>query len=155
MEGGTRIALPQQETWSWTKPNDSVRKAIENLLWWRKGLAVYFGNGVSIVNAYESDETGQFAQRLTLEMIQEPLLGHSKKLVLTVAISRNNIGKPSYSASGYEEPVFPLPRALFGTGYHRLNETDVQARSDSNAAKALGVNAIFTFTRTKGIESRL
>ena len=148
--GGRGLNLPKQEDWSWTKPNTTVKKAISNLLYWKKDFEIYFARNTVVVNAYDSIETKMFSQRLTLEMVRNPMNGLSKKLVLTIIISRNSIGRPTYSASAYEALVFPVPIALF-SGYTHLSPPRLQEILQSNEPSSLGIGATITALRTLGI----
>lgn len=152
LDGGAAIKFPKKPTWQWTAPNDTVSKAIDNLLWWRKSLKKYFAPGNSVLNAYESPEVGIFSQRFTLEIVRMPFTGASNKLVLTFIVSRDRVGRPTFSASGYEEAVFPLPYALVGRGYKRINESDILAIHSSGASGALGINNVNTALRSLGVE---
>ncbi len=104
------------------------------------------------MNAYNTAETAMSSQRLTFEMVREPLLGSSQKLVLTLMVSRSAVGRPSYSASAYEAPVFPLPKGLFGSSAQHLSNNEIYEASDSSSQSSLGIVALVTTLRTMGVD---
>lgn len=118
---GGDFTLPTEQTWSWTAPNQTIRAAISNLLYWKPQFAWYFGGAREkvIVNAYRSAAGRVFRERAVVEIAQHPIFRRATKLVLTIVVS-GSATTPAYSASAREEYVFPTPPGFVRIGRHEL-----------------------------------
>jgi hypothetical protein len=118
---GGDFTLPTEKTWSWTAPNQTIRAAISNLLYWKPQFAWYFGGARQkvIVNAYRSAAGRVYRERAVVEIAQHPIFRRATKLVLTIVVS-GSATTPAYSASAREEYVFPTPPGFVRIGRHEL-----------------------------------